>query len=1046
MGLFQQSVLEKYLKQLDDNSVKEAYKKFQDYFHNPDRQANIRAAKEEQFQEGFLRELFVKILGYTINPEPDYNLTSEFKNENGAKKADGAILADGKAIGVIELKGTDTKDLDKINTQAFSYKNNQSSCIYVITSNFEKLRFFIHNAVDHEEFNLFELTEDKFKLLWVCLQKDNLLAGIPEKIKEESLLEEEKVTKSLYADYSSFKHELWQDMVKRNPEYEELLLFKKSQKLLDRFLFILFSEDKGLLPPNSISEIVNQWQDLKELDEYRPLYDRYKKYFGYMNKGFKGKKYEIPAYNGGLFCEDEVLDSVKIDDEVLRKHTMKLTEYDFNTDVDVNILGHIFEHSLSEIENVRAQLEGIEVDKSKSKRKKDGVFYTPKYITKYIVDNTVGKLCEEKKESLGITDERFREAGKRTRKGIQDLEEYRKWLSGLTICDPACGSGAFLNQALSFLINEHSWLDELVAEYHGSKIVFPDVEKHILENNLYGVDINEESIEIAKLSLWLRTAKQGRKLTTLSDNIKCGNSLIDDPAVAGDKAFNWAKEFSEIFAKGGFDVVIGNPPYVRQEFLGKIKKDLIELFPNSGNGTADLYVYFYELAYGLVKDYGIIGYITPNKWFKTKYGAELRDFLKDKKIIEIIDFFELNVFEDASTEPQIFISRNSTSDDSFLYSPIKEILDFQTKSDSLQINKSDLKKSEWIFLPSDNSKLLKKLYRNSVSLKEYTGDGIKLGIKTALNKAFIIDKKTKEEIICTDPTSEEIIEDYANATDIRKWHLENKGQTYLINTGYEIPISLESYPGVYNHLNKFYYELIKRQDQGKTPYNLRACDYYDSFRESKIIFIHTAVNHYFYFDEEGVFVNNNSYIISKCDSVISLILNSQVFQFIKMNMFGAFGDLSKRGRARLNHEKMSRIPIPDSITHEHREYAVNNLIKLKEMSRSCFKIQANMTSLIESKFGYNQLSKRIVCWHEQDFAEFLKELEKARNKAAKENGTEYIKLTLPEEAEWMEYFNEQKQKITELRQQISKIDGEIDQLVYDLYGLTEEEIKIVEES
>ncbi|GAH73566.1 unnamed protein product, partial [marine sediment metagenome] len=143
MGFFQSSVINKHLKVLDKAVVNAAYAKFKECFHNPEIQYNIREAKEEQFQEGFLRELFVKVLGYTLNPQPNYNLTTELKNEKGANKADGAILKDGKALAVIELKGTDTKDLDKINTQAFNYKNNQTGCIYVVTSNFEKLRFFI---------------------------------------------------------------------------------------------------------------------------------------------------------------------------------------------------------------------------------------------------------------------------------------------------------------------------------------------------------------------------------------------------------------------------------------------------------------------------------------------------------------------------------------------------------------------------------------------------------------------------------------------------------------------------------------------------------------------------------------------------------------------------------------------------------------------------------------------------------------------------------------------------------------------------------------
>ena len=562
MAFFQNSVINKHLKALDKEVVKAAYAKFREYFHNPEIQQNIRELNEEQFQQKFLIELFVNIFGYTINPDPDYNLTTEYKNEKGAKKADGAILSHSgggegggkEAIGVIELKSTKTKDLDKINDQAFNYKNNQTGCIYVITSNFEKLRFFIHNSVDNVEFNLFTLTKQEFELLWLCLSADSLLGGVPLKAKEESLLAEENITRQLYKDYSSFKNDLWQSMVKNSPEADRLLLFKKTQKLLDRFLFIFFSEDSGLLPPNSISRIVKRWNILQEEDAYKPLYDIFKQYFEYINTGRKGKtsQDDIFAYNGGLFFADEVLDNIVIDDGVLHLHVMKLTAYDFQSEVDVNILGHIFENSLNEIENVIAQLEGQEVDKSKTKRKKDGVFYTPKYITKYIVDNTVGKLCEEKKAKLSIVDEEFAK-GRRNRKKetVKKLDEsiqaYREWLLNITICDPACGSGAFLNQALEFLIEEHEYIDELQAQLFEESIVFQDVSNHILEKNIYGVDINEESVDIAKLSLWLRTAQRGRKLSVLSNNIKCGNSLIDDPEVAGDKAFDWNTEFPQVF-------------------------------------------------------------------------------------------------------------------------------------------------------------------------------------------------------------------------------------------------------------------------------------------------------------------------------------------------------------------------------------------------------------------------------------------------------------------------------------------------------------------
>ncbi len=556
MSLFQKSVEKKYLSELDTSIIEKKFIEFKTYFGNPQIQENIRNSKEEQFQEGFLRELFVKILGYTLNPDPNFNLTTELKNISNAKKADGAILKGTDAIAVIELKSTDTTDLGSVESQAFGYKNHHPKCVYVITSNFEKIRFYIQNAVEYLEFDLFQLTKEQFSLLWLCLSKEKLLSDVPLKIKESSVLQEENITKKLYADYSRFREAIYNNLVKNNPDKDKLLLFKKTQKLLDRFLFIFFAEDRLLVPPNSISQIIEKWKDDMDFGDKKPLYSIFKQYFHVLNIGRpkNGIRQEIFAYNGGLFVPDEILDNISIDDEILHEHTLKLSAYDFETEVDVNILGHIFEHSLGEIENVQAEIKGEKVDQQKTRRKKDGIFYTPKYITKYIVENTVGKLCSEKRNELEIIDEEYAKGRKnRKKETIKALDEkliaYRNWMLSLTILDPACGSGAFLNQALEFLIKEHHKIDELRAQLFGGSIIFSDITTDILEKNIFGVDLNEESVEIAKLSLWLRTAQKGRKLNALNNNIKCGNSLIDDPEVAGDKAFNWHTEFPGIFKK-----------------------------------------------------------------------------------------------------------------------------------------------------------------------------------------------------------------------------------------------------------------------------------------------------------------------------------------------------------------------------------------------------------------------------------------------------------------------------------------------------------------
>ena len=202
-----------------------------------------------------------------------------------------------------------------------------------------------------------------------------------------------------------------------------------------------------------------------------------------------------------------------------------------------------------------------------------------------------------------------------------------------------------MNQALDYLIGEHKKINVLDSQLHEENLGLYDIETDILERNIYGVDINEESVEIAKLSLWLRTAQKGRKLNTLNNNIKYGNSLIDDPEVAGDKAFNWQKEFSDVFAGGGFDVVIGNPPYVRSETLKDEHKTYFSSEWYSPYKQYDLYVIFYELGIKLLKAKGLLGFITPNKFYIADYGKKCREYiLNNSLIIEIADVSMMNVF------------------------------------------------------------------------------------------------------------------------------------------------------------------------------------------------------------------------------------------------------------------------------------------------------------------------------------------------------------------------------------------------------------------
>ncbi|MBA4409248.1 MAG: TaqI-like C-terminal specificity domain-containing protein [Bacteroidota bacterium] len=1082
MSLFQKTVERKYLKQLDSKLIAAKYDEFKSYFGNPEIQENIRNSKEEQFQEGFLRELFVKILGYTLNPDPNFNLTTEYKNIKDSKKADGAILTREHAplsntpvvAGIIELKGTNTTDLGKIEAQAFSYKNNQPNCVYVVTSNFEKLRFYIDNAIELIEFNLFTLTKPDFDTLFLCLAYDQIAKGIPKKIKEESVSQEDVITKKLYSDYSLFKRELHQNLVSQNPQFDALSLFRKSQKLLDRFLFLFFAEDRQLLPPNSVRMILDDWKDLQERDVEVPLYDRFKKYFGYLNTGFKGKRYDVFAYNGGLFEPDEVLDSVVIDDNLLYKNAIKLSEYDFISEVDVNILGHIFENSLNELDEIQAQLDGKEIDKAKTKRKKDGVFYTPKYITKYIVENTLGKLCSEKKAELQFNEEDYnnREHAplhrKKTKQTLYEkLKTYQNWLLQLTICDPACGSGAFLNQALDFLIAEHRYIDELQAKLLGVPMILSDVEKSILENNLFGVDLNEESVEIAKLSLWLRTAQPNRKLNDLNNNIKCGNSLISDPAIAGDKAFDWDREFPQVFGrehgiiptiearkdatpdylklikeksleaqakaeqainlskeaaeiskkvyeyaekleevseldsmygnnKNGFDVVIGNPPYVQlSEFSStseQMKKFLIDRYKSS-MGRLNTFGFFVKLALKLSKANGLNSFIIPNTILTQEYYKKIRfDLLNESEIIEIIQFLELP-FSGAVVENIILSFKNKVpnknSNVKIVNSTIGKFITIKEIPQFDFLNNIDFNFN--IYEKEENQSIMQKFEENTM----------KLGEISEVNQAIAL-KGSRDLWVHKNKAGSNYVKILEGGKNINRYSLEWGGD----------------------------YLDYKREA-------IHSCNRTDIFESSEKIFFRRVANCLIgTLDSSQLYALHTIVVINikenfknnfKIKYILSLF-NSKAFSFYYKENFSS----TKTVFTEIGAQKVRELPIKQVEIENQKPFVEKADLMLslnKELREASHKFQRSM----QRKFDMEDLPGKLQNWYLLSYKEFIAEL-----------GKKKVKLSLKEEAEWEDYFLQEAEKALEFKTAIDTTDREIDQMVYQLYGLTDAEIKIVE--
>lgn len=1098
MALFQKTVLQEFVKAQNQLLVQEAYEKFQAHFGDPAVQQNILQALEIQYQEGFLKDLFVNILGYTLFPQEKHNLITEQKNETDSKKADAAILLDGKIVGVIEMKSTKTFDLRSIQAQAFQYKNSHAGCRYVITSNFRKLRFYLDYFIDYEEFDLFNMDLARFKVMYAILCYHNVKKGLPIALKKESIQKEEAITLEFYNDYEGFRYVLFENIVALNKKkYDKYLLFQKTQKLLDRVVFICFAEDKGLLPANLMLTIIAEWENALAEGRKEMLYDRFKAHFNFINSGFKSKKYDIYAYNGSLFAPDEVLDNLIIDDDKLEGRTRTLSKYDFDSDIDVNVLGHIFEHSLNQLEAKKAEIiENIEREgavegllEESSKRKLDGIFYTPSFITNYMVEQTLGKLCIAKKKELllDLTELNFEnEAAKQ--EILERIAIYEVWLAGVRVLDPACGSGAFLNQVLNFFIREYSWVESIkngvlppkVEAIPKNKVIQTDAfapviplperkpaEKllthQILENNIFGVDINMESVSITKLSLWLRIAEGKRRLNDLSENIKQGNSLIDDASI-DERAFDWKKEFPKVFSgssvmlesntssrlslepEEGFDLIVGNPPYVRQELLTEIHKKYYEKrYSHVYSGIADLYVYFYAKGLELLKENGTLGFITPNKWFKTKYGEGLRKTLKTLEIEQIIDFFELKVFEDASTEPQIIILKKNTSDNDFYYFPItqallgeKGVADFDEKlNEPLIIEKRNFTDTEWIFATGEKQAIFDKILGKNVPFKtkklnEYTDFNIYRGIVTGLNKAFIIDSKTKEQLIKKDAKSADLIKPYMMPTDIKKWHLENKNEYFIINTSYHTEISENTYPAIFKHLKKFEKELGERQDKGKTPYNLRACDYYDEFDKPKIIYIYTAVNHYFYYDTEGYYLNNSAYFITNADLFLCAFLNSKLFDFYKRLKFVAYGNAEERGRNKLDYNKMVQVPIPILSAEEKLPFE-QKVLELQKLNKGLDNLSQKFLKIIQAEFKPEKINGGLSKWYGLTWEKFQDEIKKQKGQ-----------ISPKQRFEWIEIFEEKQKETISVVGQIQNLEKQIDNLFYQLYNLTSDEIKMVE--
>ena len=611
----------------------------------------------------------------------------------------------------------------------------------------------------------------------------------------------------------------------------------------------------------------------------------------------------------------------------------------------------------------------------------------------------MGKLCEEKKTELGFREEEYYKGRKRRQKDtlealIKILDDYRAWLLQLTICDPACGSGAFLNQALDFLIKEHRYIDELKAKLLGGGLVFSDIETTILENNIYGVDINEESIEIAKLSLWLRTAQPRRKLNDLSSNIKCGNSLIDDKKVAGDKAFKWEEEFKDVFEKGGFDVVIGNPPYVVyiKSIFGEGTINYVNRKYSFSEYNPNTYALFTDLALNkLVQKGGFLGFIIPNSWLEGQYFSRMRNNLFRKNIEEIV--YLKNTAFDEVVETVIIHVRNSESSTEEI-KLTANILENDSSNHKIDISKYSKGYNPFI---TNMNPLLNKLENEYDKLKKHAL--VYRGLETRNNQKWLSESKISDKYI-----------PILLGKDVNRYSI--------------------SYSGSYvNFIQK----------EMKSNANI------EMYTQPKILMRRTGSSIIATLDEENLMALKNLYLIipNSEDKIYSLLgqLNSRLMNFYHKSKTSG----ENKAFAQFKGTYISDFPVCFK-NHLIFKVIIEELISKVETfnvnSRKFLKYFSSMNEL-------EKIPKKLQSWHNLEFGEFIKELNKAikaSNKVrTKEGYSPILELTKKDEFEWMELFEENKKKALELQREIENTEKEIDLMVYKLYDLTHEEVLIIDD-
>lgn len=1068
--------------------------------------------KEQELLPDFLTDLFCHVLGYTrpADNAARFTISREKHVQVDGKFAD-AVLGNFRPSQeefIVALEGKGPLDpLDRpfagrkmsAVDQGYRYAINLP-CDWIIVTSIRQTRLYFKGAdqYTYERFDTERLATDDalLKRFLFLLGAERVVPDVGRCHLFGLLTSSEKVgkelTKEFYFRYAEMRQNAFEHLCRENPQVAPNELLSATQKLLDRILFCAFCEDRGLLPADTI----NRAYEHRDPYNPKPIWENFLGLFRSIDTGNAGLN--IPAYNGGLFARDAGLDNLKLTDAVC-DYFRELSVYDYRPPnevsaeadeaagqlIDVDILGHIFEQSITDLERLRNELEGrvepLERDKLTSRRKKEGAFYTPAFITRYIVEQALGSVLKDRFEQLRQTHEAKAKAATRSvlaDPSVYELETLKKpqretlitfweaWqdeLGTIRVLDPACGSGAFLIEAFDQLHTVYQTSNDRLEELRGSRSLF-DPDKQILQHNLYGVDLNGEAIEICRLSLWIKTASRGKVLTSLDHTIRMGNSVVTDPAVHP-RAFDWKTAFPEVFDNGGFDVVIGNPPYIRQEWLSPYKAHWKESF-QTFDGIADIFTYFFEVGVKLLRKYGRLGFITSGSWVRGNFGSPLRHYISTNVAIEsIIDFGEYQPFEDAELiRPTIIILRNQQPGGAMRLfkwlttgSPPENLSDVIATAATMRTN--HLGADAWELDPDNVLALRQKLAVGRKSLKNYSSGQILRGVLSGLTEAFVVDAVTRDKLIADDPRSEVVIKPFVQGTNLRPWYVE-RATEYLLairssanfdwpwsNAANEVEaerVFSDTFPAIHAHLNQFRDAAQKRQDKGRYWWELRACGYWNEFEHNKIVWPDISKLPRFSMDKRKYCLGNTAYFFPCDDYYLLGVLSSWATWFFISKTAQPLRLRGDRWQYRLFSQFMDHIPIPDAQKAD-RDAIASLAERSSDVAVQRNDIETNFQRRMRQSFGEDSqglplgtLNNKAQEW----WVLSLNELGDALKTSFKLKSNPFKKPQIADE--WEPYLAEKRSAIELLTRQLADAEFEINSRVYKLFDLTGDEIALLQ--